>query len=51
MRASGTFRHYRRRLGKIVPVTRRVMGKAKHFNLKMLKVCFGPCRCFSAARR
>jgi hypothetical protein len=51
MRASGTLRYYRRRLRKMMPDAKKVMGKAKQFNLKMLKVCFGPCRCFSAAKR
>lgn len=51
MKSTRAFRYYRSRLKKLMPESQKVIGKAKHLNLKVLKVCFGPCRCFSAAKR
>jgi|GEM_PF-2625495 len=51
MRAPKAYRFYRRKMKKIVRPSEGMLGKAKQMNLKMIKVCFGPCRCFSAAKR
>ncbi len=51
MRAHRVLNSYRKKLKKVVETPLRAMDRAKQVNLKMIKVCFGPCRCFSAAKR
>ncbi len=51
MKAQRIFRSYRKKLKKMVARPLKEVGRAKQVNLKMIKVCFGPCRCFSAAKR
>lgn len=40
-----------KKLKKIRHLPMKAAVRVKRVNLKMVKVCFGPCRCFSAAKR
>ncbi len=51
MKPQRVLRNYRKKLKRMVASPLRTMDRAKQVNLKMIKVCFGPCRCFSAAKR
>ncbi len=42
---------YRKGLKRMVEPSLKAVDRAKQLNLKMIKVCFGPCRCFSAPKR
>lgn len=51
MKTKHVLRSYRKGLKRMAAPSMEALEKAKQVNLKMLKVCFGPCRCFSAAKR
>jgi hypothetical protein len=62
MKTHKTLQAYRHRLKGIVPRSvkalkgyvrnkRAELDETKNVNIKMIKVCFGPCRCFSAAKK
>ena len=51
MKPRHVLRSYRKGLKQMAAPSLEALERAKQVNLKMLKVCFGPCRCFSAAKR
>ncbi len=51
MKPRQVLRSYRKGLKRMAVPSLEALERAKQVNLKMLKVCFGPCRCFSAAKR
>ena len=42
---------YSRKLKRAISPTLKTFEHAKLLNLRMVKVCFGPCKCFSAPKR
>lgn len=51
MKPGRVLRRYGKKLKRMAATPLKAMDRAKQVNLKMIKVCFGPCRCFSAAKR